>query len=386
MSFLNNGADEARDIYVGSGTSSNRAKRVMLGTGTEAVEVWPAAPSAWLDLDTLEFNGQSDLAKAPLTGFAGGSPNSAYAPGFVFENMFVAGDNSFETNHFRLFPYSFHGIKGPSSGNGLVDIRVTLGNQITTSTNQRSYLVLASDANFKNMLCVSFNGESIGLEYFGNPNAPWHPEIFQTPRLKSGATLYFRFSGPTTNPSGTFYNVNFMEENEFYFEFAFRIEGADKDWLDTFLDDPKSRYAGFGVSSTEGAWSPRLDAVQVRGFTNRGPDLIASEFLARKTIASNSWVPVAEASLPSVGQGRIRLVDATWGATSTASRLFRIRHNTTVVATSEQTQGPVNLTTETRSFLSGDRVYVDAYSGSGVTGQRKISGGVLQIGDLTRFD
>lgn len=381
MSIFSRGVDVPKLYSRGVGV-----KRVMVGTGSSSVEAWPAAPSVWTHLDTLAFNGQSDLAKAPVTGFAGSHSSSEHAPGFVFENMFVAGNNSVETNNFRLFPRSFHRIQGPGSGKGLVDIRVTLGNQISTSTSQRSYLVLASDANFENMICVSFNGQSIGLDYFGNPNASWHADVVTTPRLVSGSTMLFKFVGPNTNPGGTFYSVYFMSEDEIAYEYNFRISGADKDWLETFINDPKSRYAGFGVSSTTNSWSPRLDSVQISGYTNRDPDFIASESLARMTVASSSWVPVAESSLSSAGQGRIRLVDATWASASTASRLFRVRHNATVVATSEQTQGPVNLTTETRSFLAGDRVYVDAYSESGTAGQRKISGGVIQIGDLTRFD
>lgn len=385
MSFLNNGADEVRDIYVGSGTSSNRAKRVMVGTGTEAIEVWPAAPSAWLHLDTLEFNGQSDLAKAPITGFAGGHSSSQYAPGFVFENMFVAGDNSVETNHFRLFPYSFHGIKGPSHGDGLVDIRVTLGNAISTSTEQRSYLVLASDANFENMLCVSFNGESIGLDYFGNPNAGWHSEVVTTPRLAPGSKLFFKFSGPHESQGQNTYLVYFMSENEISYEYSFRIENADKDWLETFINDPKSRYAGFGVSSTENAWSPRLDAVQVSGFTNRGPDFIASEFLARIPIPNNVWTKVAESTIPAGGTTNIRLVGASWPQpSSTGNRFFRILVNGTQVGITPDEGGDLSLSNVNLPPDSVVTVWAIAETSS--EAYRIVSGGVLQIGDLTRFD
>lgn len=385
MSFLNNGAEEARDIYVGSGTSSDRAKRVMVGTGTEAIEVWPAAPSAWLHLDTLEFNGPSDLAKAPITGFAGGSPNSTYAPGFVFEGMFVAGDNALETNHFRLFPYSFHGIKGSGHGSGLVDIRVTLGDQISASTTQRSYLVLASDANFNNMLCVSFNGESIGLDYFGNPNAGWHSEVVTTPRLVPGSKLLFKFEGPVTNPSGTFYNVYFMNENEITYTYGFRIEGADKDWLDTFIDDPKSRYAGFGVSSTANSWSPRLDAVQVSGFTNRGPDFIASEFLARIQIPSGVWTKVAESTINTGGTTNIRLVGGSWSQPApTGNRFFRILVNGAQVGITPDEGGDLTLSNVNLSPNSVVTVWAIAEASS--ASHRIVLGGVLQIGDLTRFD
>lgn len=385
MSFLNNGAAEARDIYVGSGTSSGRAKRVMVGTGTEAVEVWPAAPSAWLHLDTLEFNGQSDLAKAPITGFAGGHSSSQYAPGFVFENMFVAGDNSVETNHFRLFPYSFHGIKEPGHGGALVDISVTLGNQITASTEQRSYLVLASDANFKNMLCVSFNGESIGLDYFGNPNAGWHPDVVTTPRLVPGSTMEFKFSGPYTRPGQDYYNVYFMSEVPNTYTYGFQISGADKDWLDTFLDDPKSRYAGFGVSSTANSWSPRLDAVQVSGFTNRGPDFIASEFLARIPIPNNVWTKVAESTIPTGGTTNIRLVGASWPQpSSTGHRSFRILVNGTQVGITPDEGGDLSLSNVNLS--PGSVVTVWAIAETSSAAYRIVSGGVLQIGDLTRFD
>lgn len=385
MSFLNNGAAEARDVYVGNGTSSNRAKRVMLGTGTEAVEVWPAAPSEWIHLDALGFNDQADLAKAPITGFAGGHSSSEYAPGFVYQGMFVAGDNSVETNHFRLFPYSLHGIKGPSHGDGLVDIRVTLGNQITASTNQRSYLVLASDANFNNMLCVSFNGESIGLDYFGNPNAGWHTEIVKTPRLVPGSTMLFKFSGPTVRTSGNYYTVYFMSENEISYEYGFRIEGADKDWLETFLDDPKSRYAGFGVSSTASSWSPRLDAVQVSGFTNRGPDRIASEFLARIEVPNNVWTKVAESRVLTGGTTNIRLVGASWPQpTSTGNRFFRILVNGTQVGITPDEGGDLSLSNVNLSPNS--IVTVWAISETSAASYRRVSGGVLQIGDLTRFD
>lgn len=385
MPFLRHAETDAKNVLVGSGSSAPQAKRVVVGTGTEAIEVWPAAPSVWTHLDKLEFNNQTDLAKDPVTGFAGGNSSSAYAPGFVFENMFVAGDNSVETNNFRLFPQPFHRTERQGIGTGLVDIRVTLGNAISSSTEQRSYLVLASDANFNNMLCVSFNGKSIGLDYFGNPNAGWHSQVVTTPRLVAGSKMLFKLSGPHGSSSNPRYSVYFMAADEITYDYAFEISGADKDWLETLLDGPKSRYAGFGVSSTASSWSPRLDAVEVSGFTNKSADFIASEFLARIQIPNNVWTKVAESRVLTGGTTNIRLVGASWPQpTSTGNRFFRILVNGTQVGITPDEGGDLFLSNVNLS--PGSVVTVWAISETSAASYRIVSGGVLQIGDLTRFD
>ena len=139
-------------------------------------------------------------------------------------------------------------------------------------------------------------------------------------------------------------------------------------------------YFGFGTYSTDGHWGSRIQRIQITGKTMQKRVLVASEALAKITIPQNAWTEVARSTIPTGGVTQISLIGASWSqASSNLDRLFRIKVDGVVIGTTVDEGGSLALTGRTLSDNSV--VTVEAFAATSNSSYRKVSGGILQIGD-----
>lgn len=325
----------------------------MVGTGSSAVEVWPGVEAVQYN---FTFPNQDELKWAPITGFDGRtSSNSQMAPGFVFNDMFVAGDNSSPSYHVRLVDRQVDV--------DAIRFNVVLGDIVNTKE-RPSILVLASNIIFTRMLIVEFGSNGVALRTVINGVAG-NPSVNDTD-LAAGDTLGITWQRQ-------FGNRFFVYKNNTARGSVSLPESTD------FINSNGRMYPGFGVYSTSSQWSTRLQSVQITGESSYKTILAASEYLARITIPNGEWTKVAESKIHTGGTTNIYLVGASWPqASSNGDRFFRILVNGTQIGITPDEGGTLSLS---NINLPPDSVVtVWAIAETTNASYRRVSGGVLQIG------
>lgn len=356
MPFLRHATTDAKNVLVGRGTSATQAKRVMVGTGSSAVEVWPGIE----DVEYIfNFPNQDELKWAPITGFDGRTAsNSKMAPGFIFNDMFVAGDNPAPSYHVRLVDRQVN----------LNTLRfdVVLGDAVS-SREHPSFMILASNINFTQMLIAEFGSEGVALRTVinGVAGTPSVKDI----ALSSGDTLGISWSRPSGDRVYTYRNG--ASTGSFVFSAA-----------TDFVNANGRMYPGFGLYSTQGKWSTRLQSVKIKGKSSYRTVLAASEFLARVSVPNAVWTKVAESKIHTGGTTNVYLVGASWAqASSLGDRFFRILVNGTQIGITPDEGG--NLSLSNVNLPPESVVTVWAIANTTTATHRVVSGGVLRIGDPT---
>lgn len=354
MPFLRHATSDAKNVLVGRGSSAVQAKRVLVGNGSSAVEVWPGVYDVNMD---FTFANQDELKWAPVTGFdSRTSSESPLAPAFVFNDMLVAGNNPDPTYYTRLVDQEID----------ILPLRfvVTLGDALNTLS-RPSYVVLAANLTMTHMLIAEFGSD--GFRVFSLTYGTMYPSsgykydktyaagdqleiILSADRVQVG-----KVGGPATIfMSGTM--------------------------VTNVRSGPGRMYFGFGLYSTSGQWSTRLQRVQIIGKTTQKRVLVASEALANITISSKTWTEVARSTIPTGGVTQISLIGASWDqASSNGDRLFRIKVDGVIIATTAD-EGS-SLTVSNRTLVDNSVVTVEAYAETTNSAYREITDGVLQIGD-----
>lgn len=349
MSIFGRGI-EASKVY----SRGVEVSRVMVGTGGSAVEVWPGIYDVSMDFN---FPNQDELKWAPVTGFdPRTSASSAMAPAFVFNNMLVAGNNDVASYNVRLINHQIDQLP--------IEFIVTLGDVLNTLTYPSS-IILASNIIFSRMIVAEFgsDGFRVFTLYDGSmsPESGYRYSQTYSPgdqllvRLEADRVIVGKLNGSQTG-------------------FVFPAD------LATIRSGDGRYYVGFGMFSTASRWSSRIERIQLKAKTTYKTVLVASEALAKITIPSNSWTEVARSTIPMGGVTQISLIGASWPqASSNDDRLFRIKVNGVVIGTTTDEGGSLALTGRTLSENSV--VTVEAFAATSNSSYRKVSGGILQIGD-----
>lgn len=340
---------------VGSGSTATQAKRVMVGTGSSAVEVWPGMYDVSMD---FLFPNEDELKWAPITGFDSRTDaTSEHAPSFVFSDMLVAGDNSKLTYHTRLVDQELDQVP--------VSFQVTLGDVLNTR-DVPSYVVLSSNITLTYMLIVEFGSNGFSIYSIVNGvKEPSTPHVYNTP-LAPGDVLEIQlvgdryvYVGRLNGPGTQFSNLTMVS----------RVRSG-----------PGRMYFGFGLCSDSGKWSTRIQRIQIEGKTTLKRVLAASAYAQRIEIPRNTWTEVARSVVPTGGTTFIALTSGTWNYTSSSEdRLFRIKINGTVMATGTDESGEVFVTNQ--ALPDNAVVTVEAYAATSNSAYRRIEGGILQIGN-----
>lgn len=334
------------------------AKRVMVGTGLTAVEAWPGTYDILMDFD---FPTQDQLKWAPITGFdSRTNSNSQLTPGFVFNDMFVAGDNSSTTYNTRLVDHEADLLP--------LKFIVTLGDGLSTVA-RPSYVILAANLLMTHMLVAEFGSD--GFRVFSLVNGALYPgtpyRYSQT--YSTGDQLIIELQSDRVNVG--------------------KIGGSQTGYVSpTMIEMVRTgagrMFFGFGVYSASGQWSSRIQRIEITGKTTQQRVLAASEALARITVPSNSWTEVARSTVPTGGTTTIKLIGAKWPqASSSNDRKFRIKVDGVIKATTVDEGG--SLTLSSVPLLTNSAVTVEALAETTNSGYREVSGGVLQIGDPALF-
>lgn len=334
------------------------AKRVMVGTGQTAVEAWPGTYDVNMD---FSFVSQNQLKWAPITGFdSRTSSSSELTPGFVFNDMFVPGDNDYATYNTRLVDQEVDLLP--------LTFLVTLGDGLNTVA-RPSYVVLSSNLTMTHMLVAEFGSD--GFKVFAITNG-------------------------TTYPSTPYrYNQTYSPGDQLIIELRSdrvsvgKVGGSQTGYVNsTMIETVRTGLGrllfGFGVYSTSGQWSSRIQRIQITGKTTQKRVLAASEALARITIPQDTWVDVAVSTIPTGGVATIRLGGAKWSqASSSNDRMFRIVVDGIVKATTLDEGGALTLSAVT--LYADSVVKVQAFAATSNASYRKVSGGLLHIGEPALF-
>ena len=354
MPFLRHATSDAKNVLVGRGSSAIQAKRVMVGNGSSAVEVWPGVYDVNMDFN---FPNLDELKWAPVTGFdSRTSASSPLAPGFVYNDMFVAGDNAYPTYYTRLVDQEIDLLP--------LTFTVTLGD-IPNDVARPAWVVLSANLTLTHMLIAEFG--------------------------RDGFRVFALVNGSTTPSTPYRYNQTYAAGDQLIIELRSdrvsvgKVGGSQTSFVNDIMIDavrtgPGRMYFGFGTYSTDGHWGSRIQRIQITGKTMQKRVLVASEALAKITIPQNAWTEVARSTIPTGGVTQISLIGASWSqASSNLDRLFRIKVDGVVIGTTVDEGGSLALTGRTLSDNSV--VTVEALAETSNSSYRKVSGGVLQIGD-----
>lgn len=356
MPFLRHATTDAKNVLVGRGSSAAQAKRVMVGTGSSAVEVWPSVEDVQY---IFNFPNQDELKRAPITGFDGRTAsNSKMAPGFIYNDMFVAGDNPATSYHVRLVDRQVN--------LGTLKFDVVLGDAVS-SKEHPSFVVLASNIDFTQMLIAEFGSEGVALRTVINGVAGT-PSVRDF-TLAQGDTLGISWTRPSDDRA-------YMSRNGSSAGSVVVPAATD------FVNSNGRMYPGFGVYSTNGKWSTRLQSVKITGKSSYRTVLAASEFLARVSVPNAVWTKVAESKIHTGGTTNVYLVGASWSqSSSVGDRFFRILVNGTQIGITPDEGGNLSLSNVNLPPESVVTVWAIAHTTTAT--HRVVSGGVLRIGDPT---
>lgn len=354
MPFLRHATTDAKNVLVGLGSSAKQAKRVMVGTGSSAVEVWPGVYDIAMDFN---FPNLDELKWAPITGFdSRTSSSSALAPAFVFNDMLVAGDNSDPTYYARLVDHEIDQLP--------LKFVVTLGDVLNTVA-RPSYVILAANLIMTHMLIAEFGSD--GFRVFALVNGAMTP------------TTPYRYT--QTYSAGDQLEIVLTADRVT----VGKVGGSSTSYVSSTMinavrSGPGRMYFGFGMYSTSSQWSTRIQRIQITGKTTKKRVLAASDALSKITIPANTWTEVARCVIPTGGTTPVALIGASWPqATSTQDRFFRLKVDGFHMGTTPD-EG-TSLSFSGLTLFDNSVVTIEAFAETTNSSYRKVSGGVLQIGD-----
>lgn len=330
------------EIYV----EGQKAKVVMLGTGTRAEQLWPA--TVYYD-NTVEFTRSSSLDRLPISGFdprthVDASPVPAvYAAGRLYPQA-----NSAPAYQYRLLDRKFN-------GNEMV-IETVLPQTLQPS-HLRSGLVLAGNPS---------TGEFVVLEYAAN-------------------TLILRyFKGTETLASYTFdYAIPANARLK-----VWRFMG----WVRIFVNDTPvgatyntlyelAGYPGVNLYSVSGLdQSTPIGKTTFRGSTTLNKENRGVEPLSRVDIPLKRWTPFGYMQLLGGYTCRFYLRARWTNRTDFSTRQFEIWMNGSRIWYWNDQNGGDNITTDPIAVPANSTVEVRAYSDSDVLQNR-----TLQRGNELRY-
>jgi hypothetical protein len=335
------------DPIVGVVVANVPALFMVTGTGADIVESWPIGSYM---TETLNFaNGLSELGKVPISGFdSRTNAASALFPGVVSAGAYSAVGNTNPTHQFRLIDRFYNGshliLSAKISG---APTALSLPSSLILAGEPGGFAQLAVEFGSTGFRIVSLSGTTVNYQTTITKTLVANDDI-KVIRLKNLISIY----------------VNGI----------FVWEGSHATFSAT--GNP-----GFGTYSTTGSViSTKISSFTVRGSSDRAYAGIGQEFIRRINLpSSGAWYEVARGYVAVGGTRRISIDVARWtNSTSLSTRSFSLKLNGTEIGVvADQNGGSVvinSITIPNNSILT-----VDAYSSSGVTENRTISQGSIQV-------
>lgn len=348
MSIFSGGVD-APKIRV----SGSDAKRVMVGTGTEALEAWPGVE----DVSYLfNFSDNDELKRAPINGFdLRTSTSASRAPNWCFNGMLVAGDTTAIMYNTRL-------VDRQIDGNDL-EFNVVFGDILNT-VSLPSYVVLGSNISLTQMLILEFGSDSCRLVKLTGATVAYS-QTYTMP-FSSGDTINVKWIG-------SILKVNRIRNGTWSLVTSRDIEPHASE----FRGVNGKQFVGFGIASNASAWGSRLQLVTISGQSTYKRMTIAATRTGHMLIPNNAWTDVGSCVIHTGATIDIQFGQGAWVvANSSANRRFRIVVNGIVQGT----------TTDEGSYLSvpsltvpdNALIKIEALSASSNSDHRWVKDGELQ--------
>lgn len=132
-------------------------------------------------------------------------------------------------------------------------------------------------------------------------------------------------------------------------------------------------YFGFGVMSTAGQWSSRIDRIQFSGMSTYGEEPVGRASTRRITLARSSWTEIAAIHVNSPMVAKTIRGSTSWPNVSGVQ--VRLKVNGQVVGTSTGTSTSLSNV----SIGANQWVLLEAYTTNSTTANRRPSDGYLEI-------
>lgn len=291
------------------------------------------------------FQDMKNLWWAPVTQFDMRTSVSApRAPAWTFNDMLVAPDSAHPS-------YLGHLVNRQCDGD--ISFLVTTGDIMNTRARPSS-VIIKSSIDQTQKIVADFGSDGILIQMVVNDGVV--PLATYSRTISTGQSLEFNLV------SGILQT---------------RHQGTLVGSLDlTSYDTTGWNFFGFGVFSTSGQWSTRIQRIQISGATSFNEVPYASASARRLTLARETWVEIASVLINTSRTFSIQ-GSCIWGSTSTANRQTRI-----LVGGSPLVAGSATSVYATSYTVGADQwVVLQALSSSSTTAQRVVSDGLLLLGD-----
>lgn len=330
------------DIYI----EGQKAKVVMVGTGTRAEQLWPE--TKYYDT-VVEFTRSSSLDKLPISGFdARTSTDSSPVPAVYAAGRLYAQANVGVSYQYRLLDRKY-------SGNEM-SIETVLPPTLNTNY-MPSGLVLAGNPSTNEFVVLEYSAYALALKY-----------------IKGTETQVGYIVNYNLPPNGRLKVSRFMG------------------WVRIFVNDvpigasynPFYEMAGYpGVnlySATELNQSTPIGKTTFRGSTNSNKENRGVEPLSRVDVPLKRWTPIGYMQLLGGYTCRFYLKARWTNGTSFSTRQFEIWMNGSRIWYWNDQNGGDNITTDPIVVPANSTIEVRAYSDSDVLQNR-----TLQRGNEIRY-
>lgn len=313
--------------------------RVYRGTSL----VWQGMKSFSYD---FEFQDLPNIWWAPISGFDSRTHASApQTPAYVYNDMLVAPDSSHPA-------YLNHLLNRQVSGD--VEWIVTLGDALHTRDYPSSITIASTrDSYWKIAVDIGSNGvEAYTLQGSNKTSLGSRNRT-----LSAGDEVRIVRTGNQL----TFYHNGALWAHIYDIPIAY---------VDGYL------YTGFGVMSTAGQWSSRIDRIRIIGESEYDEQLLGRANYRRLRVARNVWTEISAVHVNTPGTYRIQAMGV-WGTSSSSTRQFRVKVNGQIVHTGSS--GSTYLTVPSAEVGYFQWVTVEALSAASNTAQRDVTGGTLEL-------
>lgn len=292
------------------------------------------------------FNDLPNIWWAPISGYDYRTHASApRVPAWTFNDMLVAPDNSHPA-------YLGHLLNRKCDGD--LTATITFGDAINTLSYPSS-LILKSTFDQSEKLEVAFGSNGIAVNHItgSQSNQIWSSTqgigTRQQRRVSLSGTMLEIYNGNTR-----LVVVNLA---------ALIPNFLGKDW----------GYFGFGVMSTSGQWSSRIDRIQFSGTSSYVEEPIARASTRRITLARNTWTEIAAIHVnAAMRAGRIGAYTS-WPNISGVQLRIMVNGQRRVLTSSDSTA------VHGLNIGANQWVTLEAYTSNSTTSNRFVSEGRLEI-------
>ena len=297
------------------------------------------------------FNDLNNIWWAPLSGFDPRTDSNApKAPAWSFNGMVVAPDSNVPA-------YLYHLVNREVDGDA--EWTFTFGDAMNTRARPSS-VIIYSDPSAYQKLVVELGSD--GLEVVNLSGTARTSLGTRNRALSAGNAIRIVKSGGqlTFYQNGSLWAYVDISSVESY-----------------YTSNNNMCYTGFGLYSTSGQWSSRIQNLAISGLSSYDEVMRASASFRGITIPRSSWTEISAVLVNTPGSYNI-VASGSWPqASSSSDRRMRIKVNGAVVATGADEDTYINVPSAYVGTYQW--VIVEAYAATSDSNYRRIANGSLNL-------